>query len=52
MAGDFRTQAEHDCDRILYSSAYRRLAGITQVVAVNELQLFTLGSRTLKKLRS
>jgi dGTPase len=40
VVSDYRTDSEHDCDRILYSSAYRRLAGITQVVAVNELQLF------------
>ena len=40
MAGDLRTDEEHDCDRILYSSAFRRLAGVTQVVAVDEIQLF------------
>ena len=40
MAEDWRTSEEHDCDRIHYSSAYRRLAGVTQVVAVNERQLF------------
>lgn len=37
---DFRTAGEHDCDRIIYSSAYRRLAGVTQVVGVGERQLF------------
>lgn len=37
---DLRTDEEHDCDRILYSSAFRRLAGVTQVVAVRETQLF------------
>jgi dGTPase len=40
MANDFRSPAEHDCDRILYSSAFRRLAGVTQVVAVDEIQIF------------
>lgn len=40
MPDDFRTDSERDCDRIHYSSAYRRLAGVTQVVAVNEIQLF------------
>ena len=38
---DERSAAEKDCDRILYSSSFRRLAGVTQVVAVGgELQLF------------
>ncbi|WP_316306709.1 deoxyguanosinetriphosphate triphosphohydrolase family protein [Clavibacter michiganensis] len=37
---DFRTPGQHDSDRILYSAAYRRLAGVTQVVAVGERQLF------------
>jgi len=37
---DFRTPGQHDVDRILYSSAYRRLTGVTQVVAVGERQLF------------
>jgi dGTPase len=40
VAEDLRTDEEHDCDRILYSSAFRRLAGVTQVVAVDEIQLF------------
>ena len=39
-ADDYRSPAAHDFDRILYSSAYRRLAGVTQVVAVGEMQLF------------
>jgi dGTPase len=37
---DFRTPGSHDCDRILYSTAFRRLAGVTQVVAIGERQLF------------
>lgn len=35
-----RTAAQRDADRILYSMAFRRLGGVTQVVAVNETQLF------------
>ena len=31
--GDFRSDFERDCDRILYSGAFRRLAVITQVVS-------------------
>jgi len=30
---DLRTQAERDCDRILYSWQWRRLAGVTQVTS-------------------
>jgi len=37
---DYRSPGQHDVDRILYSSAYRRLTGVTQVVAVGERQLF------------
>jgi dGTPase len=37
---DPRPSSQHDVDRILYSSAYRRLTGVTQVVAVGERQLF------------
>ena len=37
---DERSQSERDCDSILYSAAYRRLAGVTQVVSVDEVQLF------------
>ena len=40
MLGDLRTPEEHDVDRILYSTAFRRLAGVTQVVAVDEVLLF------------
>lgn len=36
---DPRTPFERDRDRILYSSAFRRLAGVTQVAAVRELHL-------------
>lgn len=36
---DKRTYFEHDRDRILYSSAFRRLAGVTQVAAVRERHL-------------
>ncbi|MFJ8594268.1 deoxyguanosinetriphosphate triphosphohydrolase family protein [Streptomyces sp. NPDC093598] len=36
---DPRTSFERDRDRILYSSAFRRLAGITQVAAVREHHL-------------
>lgn len=38
--GDFRSPAERDRDRILYSSAFRRLGGVTQVVGVSEKQVF------------
>jgi dGTPase len=37
---DTRTDGEHDTDRILYSDAFRRLAGVTQVVAADEKPLF------------
>jgi dGTPase len=46
---DKRTDAEHDCDRILYSDELRRLGGVTQVVAVGETPLFhTRLTHTLK----
>lgn len=46
---DARTSSEHDCDRILYSDAFRRLGGVTQVVAVGEKPLFhTRLTHTLK----
>lgn len=35
----FRSAYERDRDRMLYASAFRRLAGITQVAAAGELQL-------------
>lgn len=35
-----RTPAQRDGDRILYSRAFRRLGGVTQVVAVDETELF------------
>lgn len=38
--GDPRTPAQHDRDRILYATALRRLAGITQVVAASEGGVF------------
>lgn len=37
---DQRSQSEKDGDRILYSSAFRRLTGVTQVVSVSETALF------------
>ncbi len=46
---DARTPTEHDCDRVLYSDALRRLGGVTQVVAVGEMPLFhTRLTHTLK----
>lgn len=37
---DLRSEGEHDRDRILYSSAFRRLGGVTQTVGLGELRLF------------
>jgi len=37
---DWRSAVERDADRILSTSAFRRLGSVTQVVAVNETQLF------------
>jgi dGTPase len=39
-SGDERGQFAHDRDRILYSTAFRRLAGKTQVAAAEELGLY------------
>lgn len=38
-AGEYRFDYERDRDRLLYSSAFRRLAGVTQVTAVRERHL-------------
>jgi dGTPase len=38
--GDHRTPAQRDRDRLLYSSAFRRLAEVTQVVAANSGYVF------------
>jgi len=38
--GDGRTPAQRDRDRILYSSAFRRLAEVTQVVAASSGYVF------------
>lgn len=37
--GDYRTPAQRDRDRVLYSGAFRRLGGVAQVVAVHETLL-------------
>lgn len=37
---DNRTAAQRDRDRILYNSAFRRLAGVTQVVSADEGDVF------------
>jgi len=58
---DRRSAFERDCDRILYSSAFRRLAGVTQVVGASEgfifhnrlthsLKVAQLGRRITQKL--
>ena len=39
-SGRLQEEASKDFDRILYSTAFRRLGGVTQVVAANELGLF------------
>src|SRR5262245_2181960 len=37
---DQRTPYERDRDRILYSAAFRRLGGVTQVVSATEAEVF------------
>ena len=60
--GDDRTPAQRDRDRILYSSSFRRLAEVTQVVSANSgyvfhnrlthsLQVAQVGRRLAEKLR-
>ena len=47
--GDQRSQFERDRDRILYSSAFHRLAGITQIVRAGEADVFhTRQQHTIK----
>ncbi|MDT8071212.1 MAG: dNTP triphosphohydrolase, partial [Terriglobia bacterium] len=59
--GDDRTPAQRDRDRVLYSSAFRRLAEVTQVVSANSgyvfhnrlthsLQVAQVGRRLAEKL--
>jgi dGTPase len=59
--GDHRTPSQRDRDRLLYSSAFRRLAEVTQVVAANSgyvfhnrlthsLQVAQVGRRLAEKL--
>ena len=40
LRNDYREPAQRDYDRILYSSAFRRLGGVTQVVAAHEGHVF------------
>ena len=48
-AGDQRSAYEKDRDRILYSSAFQRLAGITQIVRAGEAGVFhTRQQHTIK----
>ncbi len=58
---DYRTRSQRDRDRILYSSSFRRLAEVTQVVAANSgyvfhnrlthsLQVAQVGRRLAEKL--
>ncbi len=37
---DYRSRGRHDRDRILYSSAFRRLTDVTQVVAASNAHVF------------
>ncbi len=47
--GDQRTDSERDRDRLLYSSAFHRLAGITQIVRAGEAGVFhTRQQHTIK----
>jgi dGTPase len=59
--GDYRTSSQRDRDRVLYSSSFRRLAEVTQVVAANSgyvfhnrlthsLQVAQVGRRIAEKL--
>src|SRR5215469_15210497 len=46
---DQRNRFERDRDRILYSSAFRRLSGITQIVRAGEADVFhTRQQHTIK----
>src|SRR5712692_7257767 len=46
---DQRTEFERDRDRILYTSAFRRLSGITQIVRAGEADVFhTRQQHTIK----
>jgi dGTPase len=60
--GDDRSPAQHDRDRVIYTSAFRRLAEITQVVSpesghvfhnrlTHSLQVAQVGRRLAEKLR-
>src|SRR5437762_13788787 len=40
QGGDQRSPGQTDRDRILYSTAFRRLAGVTQVVSPGEGEIF------------
>ncbi len=47
--GDQRSEFERDRDRVLYSSAFHRLAGITQIVRAGEADVFhTRQQHTIK----
>ncbi len=60
--GRYRTPAQRDCDRILYSSAFHRLASVTQVTASesghtfhnrlgHSLKVAQIGRRNAERLR-
>jgi dGTPase len=38
--GDYRTPAQKDKDRIVYTSAFRRLAEVTQVASPGDVHVF------------